>query len=145
MTIGLVQRDLTSVRIIGYIEDTHRTLDWYVAELEKLPYRWGTDFLPHDGRTRNFQTGKSTMEILTGLGRKSVFVQNATGIEEGIRAARGDDPGFPVPAMPPETQIPPEGIPEAYGADTGPMTAVPPKSANHAQTGMETPTVSDNL
>ncbi|QOG52114.1 PBSX family phage terminase large subunit [Neisseria gonorrhoeae] len=88
MTIGLVQRDLTSVRIIGYIEDTHRTLDWYVAELEKLPYRWGTDFLPHDGRTRNFQTGKSTMEILTGLGRKSVFVQNATGIEEGIRAAR---------------------------------------------------------
>ncbi|HFB7600992.1 TPA: hypothetical protein ACE8TO_001375 [Neisseria gonorrhoeae] len=62
-----------------------------------------------------------------------------------VRPARGDDPGFPVPAMPPETQIPPEGIPEAYGADTGPMTAVPPKSANHAQTGMETPTVSDNL
>ncbi|HGM1882198.1 TPA: hypothetical protein ACKNWU_001230 [Neisseria gonorrhoeae] len=61
-----------------------------------------------------------------------------------IRPARGDDPGFPVPAMPPETQIPPEAA-EAYGADTGPMTAVPPKSANHAQTGMETPTVSDNL
>lgn len=88
MTIGLVQRDLTSVRVIGYIEDSHRTLDWYVAELEKYPYRWGTDFLPHDGRTRNFQTGKSTEEILYELGRRSVFVQNATSIEEGIRAAR---------------------------------------------------------
>lgn len=88
MTIGLVQRDLTSIRIIGYIEDSHRTLDWYVAELEKYPYRWGTDFLPHDGRTRNFQTGKSTEEILYELGRRSVFVQNATSIEEGIRATR---------------------------------------------------------
>nr|DAY12501.1 MAG TPA: large terminase [Caudoviricetes sp.] len=88
MTIGLVQRDLTSVRVIGYIEDSHRTLDWYIAELEKHPYRWGTDFLPHDGRTRNFQTGKSTEEILYELGRRSVFVQNATSIEEGIRAAR---------------------------------------------------------
>lgn len=88
MTIGLVQRDLTSVRVIGYIEDSHRTLDWYIAELEKHPYRWGTDFLPHDGRTRNFQTGKSTEEILYELGRRSVFVQNATSIEEGIRATR---------------------------------------------------------
>lgn len=88
MTIGLVQRDLTSVRVIGYIEDSHRTLDWYIAELEKHPYRWGTDFLPHDGRTRNFQTGKSTEEILYELGRRSVFVQNAASIEEGIRAAR---------------------------------------------------------
>ena len=58
MTIGMVQRGPQDVRIIDYIEDSHRTLDWYVAQLEKRPYRWGTDFLPHDGKTKNFQTGK---------------------------------------------------------------------------------------
>ncbi|ULJ66671.1 PBSX family phage terminase large subunit [Wielerella bovis] len=88
MSIGLIQRGVHDVRIIDYIEDSHRTLDWYVAELEKRPYRWGTDFLPHDGRTRNFQTGKSTEEMLRSLGRREVIVQTATSVEEGIKAAR---------------------------------------------------------
>lgn len=88
MTIGLVQRGPQDIRILGYIEDSHRTLDWYVAQLEKNPYRWGTDYLPHDGRTRNFQTGKSTQEQLQAMGRREVVVQAATSVEEGIKAAR---------------------------------------------------------
>ena len=88
MTIGLVQRGVHDVRFIGYIEDSHRTLDWYVAQMERLPYRWGTDYLPHDGRTRNFQTGKSTEEMLQALGRRNVVVLAATSVEEGIKAAR---------------------------------------------------------
>ncbi len=88
MTITMVQRGPQDVRIIDYIEDSHRTLDWYVAQLEKRPYRWGTDFLPHDGRTRNFQTGKSTEEQLRAMGRKKVMVLAQTSVEEGIKAAR---------------------------------------------------------
>lgn len=88
MTIGLVQKGAQDIRIIGYIEDSHRTLDWYVKQLEKFDYRWGTDYLPHDGRTRNFQTGKSTEEMLRSLGRREVVVQSATSVEEGIKAAR---------------------------------------------------------
>lgn len=88
MTIGMVQRGPQDLRIIDYIEDSHRTLDWYVAELEKRPWRWGIDFIPHDGRTRNFQTGKSTQEQLIAMGRHEVIVQSATSIEEGIKAAR---------------------------------------------------------
>ena len=88
MTIGLVQRGPMDVRIIDYIEDSHRTLDWYVAELERRPYRWGTDFLPHDGRTRNFQTGRSTEEQLRALGRQRVMCLAQTSVEEGIKAAR---------------------------------------------------------
>lgn len=88
MTIGLVQKGAQDIRIIGYIESSHRTLDWYVKQLEKFDYRWGTDYLPHDGRTRNFQTGKSTEEMLRSLGRRSVMVQSATSVEEGIKAAR---------------------------------------------------------
>lgn len=88
MTITMVQRGPQDVRIIDYIEDSHRTLDWYVGQLEKRPYRWGTDFLPHDGRTRNFQTGKSTEEQLRAMGRRSVVVLAQTSVEEGIKAAR---------------------------------------------------------
>ncbi|THJ36182.1 PBSX family phage terminase large subunit [Lampropedia aestuarii] len=87
MTIGFVQRGPQDVRLIDYIEDSHRTLDWYVAQIEKRPFRWGTDFLPHDGRTRNFQTGKSTEEQLQAMGRNPVVLAQ-TSVEEGIKAAR---------------------------------------------------------
>lgn len=88
MTIGMVQRGPQDVRIIDYIEDSHRTLDWYVAQLEKRPYRWGTDYLPPDGRTKNFQTGKSTQQQLMGMGRRNVVVLGAMNVEEGIKGAR---------------------------------------------------------
>ncbi len=87
MTIIMVQRGPMDVRLLDYIEDSNRTLDWYVAQLAKRPYRWGTDFIPHDGRTRNFQTGKSTEEALAAMGRHpDVLAQ--TSVEEGIKAAR---------------------------------------------------------
>ncbi|QXW17434.1 PBSX family phage terminase large subunit [Comamonas aquatica] len=89
MTIIMVQRGPLDVRIIDYIEDSHRTLDWYVEQLEKRPYRWGSDYLPHDGKTRNFQTGKSTEDLLRDLGRVSVESQPvASSVEEGIKQVR---------------------------------------------------------
>lgn len=87
MTIGFVQRGLRDVRIIDYIEDSNRTLDWYVGQIERRPWRWGSDFIPHDGRTRNFQTGKSTEELLQALKRR-VTVLEQSSVEEGIKAAR---------------------------------------------------------
>lgn len=87
MSIGFFQRTGAEIRCLDYIEDTHRTLDWYVGEIEKRPWRWGTDFVPHDGRARNFQTGKSTEEALQAMGRK-VQVLPALDVEEGIKAAR---------------------------------------------------------
>lgn len=87
MTIGMFQRAGSELRCIGYVEDSHRTLDSYVRELEALPYRWGRDFIPHDGRARDFRSGKSTEELLRGMGREPV-VLDAASVEEGIRAAR---------------------------------------------------------
>lgn len=87
MVIGFVQRGPMDIRIIDHIEESNRTLDWYVREMEKKPYRYGIDFIPHDGKAKNFQTGKSTEELLTEMGRK-VEVLPMTGIEEGIKAAR---------------------------------------------------------
>lgn len=87
MTIGFLQRSGAEVRCIDYIEESHRTLDWYVAEIEKRPYRYGTDFIPHDGRARDFKTGKSTEEIMKAMGRNVVVLPQLS-IEEGIKAAR---------------------------------------------------------
>lgn len=87
MTIILVQRSASELRVIDYIEDSHQTLDWYVAKLKERQYNWGKDFIPHDGRHRDFKTGKSTEDILTALGRK-VEITPGMSIEEGIKAAR---------------------------------------------------------
>lgn len=87
MSIGMFQRNRTEVRCIDYIEDSNHMLDWYVAQMEKRPYRWGKDFIPHDGGTRDYKTGKSTQELLKALGRK-VEVLTRGGIEEGIKATR---------------------------------------------------------
>lgn len=87
MSIGMVQRSGAEVRFIDHLKDSHHTLDWYVAQLERKPYRWGTDFIPHDGKARNTQTGKSTEEALTAMQRR-VTVLPALDIEEGIKAAR---------------------------------------------------------
>lgn len=75
------------VRIIDYIEDSHRTMSDYVAEIERKRYRWGTDFLPHDGAAKDFKSGKSAEEIMRDLGRYPEVLPNLD-VEQGIRAAR---------------------------------------------------------
>lgn len=87
MAIALVQRSASEIRVIDYIEGNRQTLDWYVKEIERRPHRWGTDFIPHDGASKDFKTGKSTEEILRSMGRK-VSVLGRDDIEEGIKQAR---------------------------------------------------------
>lgn len=87
MSIILCQRGVSEVRVIGYIEDHHKTLTDYVEELERLPYRYGNDYLPHDGRAKDYKSGKSAEEILRGMGRTVRITENLS-VEAGIKAAR---------------------------------------------------------
>jgi len=87
MFITYVQRLRSEVRIIGCLEDSHKTLDWYIAEIKKLNYNWGYDFLPHDGTHGDFKTGKSTEQIMQAHSRK-VKITPSIGVEEGIKIAR---------------------------------------------------------
>lgn len=87
MVIGMVQKGPMDIRVIDYLEDSHRTLDWYIAQLEKKPFRYGTDYLPHDAAQKNIHTGLSTFEHFIKLGRKPYTLQ-AMSKEEGIKAAR---------------------------------------------------------
>jgi phage terminase large subunit len=85
--IGLFQRHQSALRCIRYIEDDHKTLDWYSAGLRKLNLNWGTLFLPHDGEHANLQTGKSAKQVMEALGWDVSIVPNIP-VEAGIRTAR---------------------------------------------------------
>lgn len=87
MVILFVQRSGSQLRLIDYIEDSHRRLDEYVRMLESRPYVYGRDFIPHDGKASDIKTGKSTEEVLRSLGRRVTVLQRDD-IEEGIKAAR---------------------------------------------------------
>ena len=86
-SIIFVQRIGAEIRVIDYIEDSHRTLDDYVADIELRKWKWGTDWLPHDGASKSLQTGMSPSDILRKLDRK-VQVIPSTPVEMGIKAAR---------------------------------------------------------
>jgi phage terminase large subunit len=87
MAISLVQRSASEIRLIGYIEDSQRTLDSYSQELKSLPYNWGYIWLPHDGRAKDYKSGKSAEQMMTSLGWDVRIIPNL-GIEAGIKAAR---------------------------------------------------------
>lgn len=70
MAIILVQRGLSDLRIIDYIEDDHVTLDVYAADLNMRRMNWGYDWLPHDGFTGDYKIGKSAYELLVSCGRR---------------------------------------------------------------------------
>lgn len=90
MSIILVQKVRSEIRIIEYIEDSHKTLDHYSAVLKEKRLNWGKVWLPHDGFSRDMKTGKSSEEILKALGwdvvpRAGIIEMS---LEEGIKATR---------------------------------------------------------
>ncbi len=90
MSIILVQRVVSELAIVGYVEDSGRTLADYIADFKGDDYRgwnWGKDWLPHDGFARRHQTGKTDEEVLIGLGCKVDKTPNME-VEQGIRQAR---------------------------------------------------------
>lgn len=87
MAISLVQKHSSELRVIEYIEDSHKTLDYYSNDLKTRKYNWGTVYLPHDGRHKNFQTGKSAEDLMKALGWEVKITKNMS-IEDGIRMVR---------------------------------------------------------
>lgn len=88
MVIILVQKGVAELRLIGYIEESFKTLDWYAAELNKANLNWGDDWIPHDGFSKDFKTGKSTAEILKKLRNRKPKKIPSMSVENGIKAAR---------------------------------------------------------
>ena len=87
MAISLVQRGVSDIRVIEYIEDSHKTLDHYSALLRSKNLNWGKMYLPHDGRHKDFKTGKSAQEIMAAMGWDVEITPNMS-VEDGIRITR---------------------------------------------------------
>ena len=98
LSVGLVQKNLSEIRIIRYYEYSRTRLDVMSAELKALNMNWGLMWLPHDGFNKTLNAnGKSTYDILTKLGWKCA-VRKAEkrsdieivelGLEQGIRNTR---------------------------------------------------------
>lgn len=85
LRIVFVQRSGSELRLIDHIPGGGVRLDEYAAELDAKKYRYGTHYLPHDGRIRQLGTGKSTSELLTQMGKR-VHVLPAQDVEQGIQA-----------------------------------------------------------
>ena len=87
MAISLVQRQSSELRVIEYIEDSHKTLDHYSSLLRDKRLNWGSMYLPHDGRNKDFKTGKSAEEIMQAFGW-DVLITPSMSVEDGIRLTR---------------------------------------------------------
>lgn len=86
--IIFAQRQGSEIRIIDYLEDSHRTLDDYVGEIKGKKYNYATDWLPHDGAAKTLAAaGRSPRDIVASQGR-DVSIIKAQPIESGIKAAR---------------------------------------------------------
>jgi phage terminase large subunit len=86
MSLILVQRLASEIRIIRYIEDRMRYIPSYDQELKDLKLNWGKLYLPHDGKARHV-TGSSAEEQFRALGWKVEIIPDI-GIEQGIRKVR---------------------------------------------------------
>ncbi len=87
MTAILVQKFASTVQIIGYRQLTHSTYHDLTMDLEKLPYRWGKVFMPHDASHRDPKYGKSHYEVMKELGWTTAEIPQI-GIENYISAGR---------------------------------------------------------
>lgn len=73
---------------IDYLEDSGKGLDYYAKELKQMDYYYERHVLPHDGRARSLETGRTRIETLEALGIKPVDVLERHPVEDGINAAR---------------------------------------------------------
>jgi len=87
MSISLVQKNGSALGVIENIEDSHKTLAHYSALLKEKKYNWGKVYLPHDGRHKDYRTGKSAEDIMKALGWDVEITPNIS-IEDGIRLVR---------------------------------------------------------
>jgi phage terminase large subunit len=92
MSLWLVQRLASEIRVVGYIEDRQRTIPEYSADLRQLKYNWGSVWLPHDGFAKtqasaNNPHGATAQEQFERLNWQVERVPDID-LDQGIRKTR---------------------------------------------------------
>jgi phage terminase large subunit len=86
--VWFFQVSLNEVRVIDHYEASGHGLPHYAAVLAAKPYRYGTDYLPHDAEARQLGTGRSIWETLNSLTGRIPRVLAAQNVMDSINAAR---------------------------------------------------------
>lgn len=88
MVVIMVQKPTpTTINVINYFEDKFLKYSEVLSALDTLHYRWGDDWLPHDGDHHNPQTGSSPKKMLNVLGCRVKDIPKSDP-ENRIKAAR---------------------------------------------------------
>lgn len=87
MTVSIVQRLTSEIRIPYYFEDSHKKLEWWSNKLKDMRLNWGKVWLPHDAKHADYKTGKSAKDFMESWGWDVEIVENI-GIELGIKLVR---------------------------------------------------------
>lgn len=77
-----------SYHVIDYLENRAKTLEWYLIQLQKRNYLYGTDWIPWDGlKPQRMGSGRAIEELMRAAGRM-VRMVTMLPVHEGINAAR---------------------------------------------------------
>lgn len=77
----------SEIHVIDYIEKTGMTIPQTCAEFQNRGYVYSNVYLPHDGKVRESQTGKTRVEAFQELGFQVRLVPNVP-IMDGVNALR---------------------------------------------------------
>lgn len=94
MTIWFHQRVGKENRFINYLACSGEGLAYYVAELKRLGYIYGTHYFPHDMEVRELTTGVSRLDTFKKLmpGESTKVVPRIPNIRDGIQEVRNQLP-----------------------------------------------------
>ena len=84
--IVVFQTQQGAIRVIDYLEASHKTVDYFSGALREKSYKVAELFLPHDGR-QNHLTGQSAERSFLDLNWAVTVLPNQP-VEEGIAALR---------------------------------------------------------
>jgi phage terminase large subunit len=89
MTVIMVQKPHPSaLNVINYMEESHITYAGMIAAMDRLGYKWGDDWLPHDAAQHHPTSGTNALKQIRDLSGRTPKDIPKSDPEARIRAAR---------------------------------------------------------
>lgn len=88
-SIWFIQKIGFEYHVIDFMSNHGQTIGWYMQEMQKKGYTYGTIWLPHDAKAGEIRTGKSVQEMVASARvAQSVRVTQNLRVATGINAVR---------------------------------------------------------
>lgn len=88
--IIFVQKNLSEIRIIDYVEENHLSIPEHLIRLKDKGYNYGTDFIPWDGAEERYKltNPENSPEGMMRKLKRTVQALEQADVETGIKRAR---------------------------------------------------------